>query len=374
MNEFSDNFHTEIKLRTVFISFALLPGGACAPDGDVVYEAEGTAGLQQSADIPALPQAVTNNAVVSVTTTNGEYLVSFAGLGKGRTHSDTLDSTWVFDGNTREWAEAAQLPGGVGRLAAVAAAVGELAYVFGGYSVAEDGTEISTPWVHSFDPVSGQFEERAEMPVPVDDAVAVAFEDRYVYLISGWHDLGNVNLVQRYDTIENSWSQATPIPGPAVFGHAGGIVSNTIVYCDGVAIAAHENQGRDFVAVSDCYQGIIDASDSRRIDWRVVEAHPGLPRYRMAATGAEELGGVLFIGGSENPYNYDGIGYDGEPSEPVAHALLFNTANAKWQVLPISGTATMDHRGLLHFDGSFVTIGGMEAGQQVTSRLYSYAE
>ena len=272
MNEFSDNFHTEIKLRTVFISLALLPGGACTLDGASDYEAEGTAGLQQSADIPALPQAVTNNAVVSVTTTNGEYLVSFAGLGKGRTHSDTL-------------------------------AVGELAYVFGGYSVAEDGTEISTPWVHSFDPVSGQFEERAEMPVPVDDAVAVTFEDRYIYLISGWHDLGNVNLVQRYDTIENSWSQATPIPGPAVFGHAGGIVSNTIVYCDGVAIEVHENQGRDFVAVSDCYQGIIDASDSRRIDWRVVEAHPGLPRYRMAATGAEEFGGVLFIGGSENPYN-----------------------------------------------------------------------
>lgn len=147
MNEFSDNFHTEIKLRTVFISLALLPGGACTLDGASDYEAEGTAGLQQSADIPALPQPVTNNAVVSVTTTNGEYLISFAGLGEGRTHSDTLDSTWVFDANTREWAEAASLPGGVGRLAAVAAAVGELAYIFGGYSVAEDGTEVSTPWI-----------------------------------------------------------------------------------------------------------------------------------------------------------------------------------------------------------------------------------
>jgi hypothetical protein len=105
-----------------------------------------------------------------------------------------------------------------------------------------------------------------------------------------------------------------------------------------------------------------------------VEAHPGLPRYRMAATGAEEFGGVLFIGGSENPYNYDGIGYDGEPSEPVADALLFDTANAKWRVLPISGTNTMDHRGLLHFGDSLLTIGGMQAGQQVTNSIYSYAE
>ncbi len=361
-------------MRTTFLSFAALLSAACVPDGDIVYEAERTAGLQQSADIPALPQAVTNNAAVSVKTTNGEFLVSFAGLGEGRTHADTLASTWVFDGNTREWAEAAPLPGGVGRLASVAAAVGELAYVFGGYSVAEEGTEVSTPWVHSFDPVSGQFEELAAMPVPVDDAVAVTFESRYIYLISGWHDLGNVNLVQRYDTTENSWSQATPIPGPAVFGHAGGIVSNTIVYCDGVAVAAHEHQRRDFVAVSDCYQGIIDSSDSRRIDWRVVEAHPGLPRYRMAATGTEDFGGVLFIGGSENPYNYDGIGYDGEPSEPVADALLFNTATGKWQVFPTSGIATMDHRGLLRFGDSFVTIGGMRAGQQVTNSIYSYEE
>jgi len=363
-----------MKTRIIFLSFAVLLNAACAPDGDIVYEAAGPAGLQQSADLPPLPQAVTNNAVVSVRTTNGEYLVSFAGLGEGRTHGDTLSSTWVLNGNTREWAEVAPLPGGVGRLAAVAAAVGELAYVFGGYSVAEDGTEVSTPWVHSFDPVSGQFEDRAEMPVPVDDAVAVTFADRYIYLISGWHDLGNVNLVQRYDTTENSWSQATPIPGPAVFGHAGGIVGNTIVYCDGVAIEAKEKQRRDFVAVSDCYQGIIDSSDSRRIDWRVLESHPGLPRYRMAATGAEKVGGVLFIGGSENPYNYDGIGYDGEPSEPVADALLFNTANAKWQVLPISGTGTMDHRGLLHFGDSLLTIGGMQAGQQVTNSIYSYTE
>ena len=374
MNEFSDNFHAEIKLRTVFISLAALLSGACVPNGNINYDAEGTAGLQQSADIPALPQAVTNNAVVSVTTTSGEYLVSFAGLGEGRTHSDSMDNTWVFNGNTREWAEAAALPGGIGRLASVAATVAELAYVFGGYSVADDGSEVSTPWVHSFDPVNGQFEELAAMPVPVDDAVAVTFEDRYIYLISGWHDLGNVNLVQRYDTVENSWSQATPIPGPAVFGHAGGIVSNTIVYCDGVAIDAHENQPRDFVAVSDCYQGIIAASDSRRIDWRVVEAHPGLPRYRMAATGTEKFGGVLFIGGSENPYNYDGIGYDGEPSEPVTNALLFNTSTGKWQVLPTTGTSTMDHRGLVQFGDSLLTIGGMRAGQQVTSSVYSYTE
>ena len=38
------------------------------------------------------------------------------------------------------------------------------------------------------------------MPVPVDDSVALSYKERYIYLISGWHNDGNVNLVQVYDT------------------------------------------------------------------------------------------------------------------------------------------------------------------------------
>jgi hypothetical protein len=312
--------------------------------------------------------------VVSVRTDDNEYLVSFAGLGAGKSHDDTLDETWVFNRNAGEWTEATPVPGGVGRLASVAAPVGETAYVFGGYSVASDGTEVSTPWVHAFNPATGQFTERATMPVPVDDAVAVTFEDRYVYLISGWHDLGNVNLVQRYDTKSNTWVQATPTPGPGVFGHAGGIVGNTIVYCDGVAIEAQVDRRRDFVAVSDCYMGIIDSTDSRRIDWRALPPHPGQARYRMAATGTEAMNGILFVGGSENPYNYNGIGYNGEPSEPAKGSLLFDVASGRWRTMPLEGTATMDHRGLVQFGDALVSIGGMQSGQQVINNIYSYTE
>lgn len=210
------------------------------------------------------------------------------------------------------------------------------------------------------------------MPVPVDDAVAVTYDDRYIYLVSGWHDLGNVNLVQRYDTRKDAWVQATPIPGPPVFGHAGGIVGNTIVYCDGVAVAAHDDRPRDFVAVPDCLLGIIDDADGRRIDWRSVDYHPGLPRYRMAAAGVGELNGVLFVGGSENPYNYSGIGYDGRPSEPADGALLFDIDTQGWTVLEFEGIATMDHRGLVPFAGQWLTVGGMASNQQVTPRVISY--
>ena len=328
--------------------------------------------LQQSSALPALPAAVTNNAVASVKSGRRSYIVSFNGLGAGKTYADTLDSTWIFDSRAGQWEQAPPVPGDAGRLASVAASVGKKVFVFGGYSVARDGTEVSTPWTHVFDPRKKEFEERAPMPVPVDDAVAVTYDDRYIYLISGWHDLGNVNLVQRYDTKTDTWEQATPIPGPAVFGHAGGIVGNTIVYCDGVAVEVHSDRRRDFVAVPDCMLGIIDHDDGRRIDWRTIPYHPGPPRYRMAAAGIAPLDAVLFIGGSENPYNFDGVGYDGNPSGPADGALLFDIDEQSWRVVHFDGEATMDHRGLVPFKGQWVTVGGMTSDQRVTDRVLSY--
>jgi hypothetical protein len=328
--------------------------------------------VRQSEELAALPTAVTNNAVASVKAGRREYVVSFNGLADGKTHEDTLASTYVYDSRSKSWSEADPVPGGAGRLASVAASADRLVYVFGGYTVADDGAETSTPWTHAFDPRKRTFAERAPMPVAVDDAVAVTFDGRYIYLVSGWHDLGNVNLVQRYDTREDTWVQATPIPGPSVFGHAGGIVGNTIVYCDGVAVEAHDDRPRNFVAVPDCYLGIIDNEDGRRIDWRSVAYHPGLPRYRMAAAGVPEVNGVLFVGGSENPYNYNGIGYDGRPSEPSGDALLFDIDTQSWRVLEFEGEPTMDHRGLVPFTGQWLTVGGMTADQRVTRRVFSY--
>lgn len=327
--------------------------------------------LMAETTLPALPEAVSNNAVVSIQAQSGNYLVSFSGLAPGKSHDDTHARTFLFDVATEEWSEAGAVPGGDGRLASVAVAVGPLAYVFGGYTVGDDGSEVSLPYVHAFDPIRKTFEARAQMPVPVDDAVAISYANRYIYLISGWHDFGNVNLVQRYDTMTDSWAQATPIPGPAVFGHAGGIVDDRIVYCDGVAVQAQSDKRRDFVAVGDCYLGIIDETDSRRIDWRTISPHPGKPRYRMAAAGTAV--GVMFVGGSANPYNYDGIGYDGEPSQPESGAFLYVPLSGKWHELSTDGEATMDHRGLVFLGSRWLTIGGMLNNQQITDRVYSYS-
>jgi hypothetical protein len=332
---------------------------------------ETTLSLPSSA-LPSLPASVANNAVTAVTVNDVEYLVSFAGIGSGLKHSDTHARTFVLRNGDNAWVEHKPVPGGVGRLATTAASIGRLAYVFGGYSVEEDGSEVSTPWVHSFDPKTGVFAEQSPIPVPVDDAVSFTYENRYIYLLSGWHDLGNVNLVQRYDTVSDTWTQATPIPGTSLFGHAGGIVANNIVYCDGVAVIPHADKARSFAASDECWLGIINDEDSRRIDWRPLATHPGLPRYRMAAAGVPELNSVLFLGGSENPYNYDGMGYDGNPSEPTKHGLLFDLDTLSWQVIKQNHAASMDHRGLVPFGDGWVIVGGMLAKQLTTDTVTQY--
>ncbi|MFQ5609107.1 MAG: Kelch repeat-containing protein [Woeseiaceae bacterium] len=329
--------------------------------------------LQQGEPVPAVPEPVSNNAVASVDLGGGKfYLVSFSGLGPGKTHGDTHSLTWVWRSGWDDWKQAPDVPDGGGRLASVAVAVGDLIYVFGGYTVAEDGAEVSTPWVHTFDPVTMKFERVSAMPVPVDDTVAVVYEDRYVYLISGWHDYGNVNLVQRFDTQTSTWSQATPTPGPGVFGHAGGIVGNRILYCDGVAIEPQADRRRDFKAVGDCYLGVIDETNSRQIDWRTIAAHPELPRYRMAAIGLRDPDSIMFVGGTENPYNFNGIGYDGEPSTPVSNVLLYAFDEAEWWSVDVDGIQTMDQRGLVRFGNSYVTVGGMVEDQTVTPKVLSW--
>ena len=318
--------------------------------------------------LPPLPEPVTNNAVAAVGVQDGTHLFTFGGLLAGKTWRDTTARAWTLLPGADAWVELPPVPEGEGRLASVAVAVGGRAFIFGGYTVAEDGDEASLPYVHSIAPGEDAYTRHADMPVPVDDAVALPYMDRYVYVVSGWHDLGNVNLVQLYDTQTDTWVQATPWPGEPVFGHAGGIVGNTMVICDGVAIrAADSSRPRRCETIRQCAAGVVDEQDPRRVSWRMLTPHPGVARYRMAATGYGDE--VWFLGGSATAYNYDGTGYDGTPAEPAEHGFAFDTANGGWRSVRTPGIATMDHRGMVRSGEDLVIIGGMRAGQAVTPEV-----
>jgi N-acetylneuraminic acid mutarotase len=322
--------------------------------------------------LPPLPQATSNNAVAIVTHGDKEMLVSLMGLASGKTWQDPHARAFVFTKGESGWSRLKDVPGPAGRLAGTAVGVGSSVYLFGGYTVAESGDEISVDRVQRLDPVSGEYFELASITVPVDDTVSLSWRDRYIYLVSGWHDSGNVNLVQGYDILENRWFQATPYPGQPVFGHAGGIVGTRMIICDGVAIRTRDKPPRAFDAVDACFQGQIDEDDPSRIEWTRLLHHGGPPLYRMASVGSNRLGMIVFVGGSDNPYNYNGIGYDGVPSRTSSRVFGFDLEGNDWIELGYLPFGTMDHRGLLESGDQFILVGGMRKDQQVTSHVYGF--
>ena len=84
----------------------------------------------------------------------------------------------------------------------------------------------------------------------------------------------------------------------------------------------------------------------------------------MAAAGDIESGDIIFVGGSVNPYNFNGIGYNGEPSVPDSDVWRYNVDSKRWSLFK-SKTPTMDHRGLIKVGQHWLTIGGMSFKQKV---------
>lgn len=334
-----------------------------------------------------MPEAVTNNAVAIVNNGDNDYLLSFAGMGNKKDYSAVHNKAWALkigDNNT-QWESLTGVPyieKLAGRLAATAVGIKSNAYLFGGYTVSKDHIEVSTTDNYRFSIKDKRYHRIADMPVAVDDSAALPYKERYIYLISGWHQHGNVNLVQVYDIQTNTWAQASPLPIPAVFGQAAGIVANEIVVCDGVTVTPRLNQARTFTASPICLYGKIKTDDHLRIDWELlphysqntVNAQPiptPLAHYRMAAAGEPQSKQIIFMGGSSNPYNYDGVGYNGQPSEPDGLMYRFDLTSHQWQAATPLAIPTMDHRGLIIYKHQAIRIGGMLSQQTASSRVLS---
>jgi len=326
--------------------------------------------------IPDLPEPVSNNAVVLVEKDQQRWLISFMGLGPGKEWQDVHNRVWAYKFGDQQWQSRTPVPTSLplqGRLASIAVGLNGKAYLFGGYTVSEDHSEISSPDNFVYNVTTDQYIKIKDMPVPVDDSLAVTFQQRYIYLISGWHNDGNVNLVQIYDTQQDDWLMASPFPGAPVFGQAGGIVDNVIVLCDGVKVVPLPDKRRTFAAETACYKGTIDPQNITRIDWRSIPHPSNQGRYRMAASGISDasMHGVMFIGGSVNPYNYNGIGYNGKASSPDDKIWFYDIAQNRWITFN-NPTPTMDHRGLLQDSERFYIPGGMAEQQRVLNRVTDF--
>ncbi len=311
--------------------------------------------------VPALPIPVTNAATASGVIDGAPWVFSVLGMDSTKRWSGITRRAHAWSPGSPRWRTMSAVPGAVGRLAATAQVVRGRLFVFGGYTVDSTGAERSVANVDILEPRLNLWSSGADIPVAVDDAVSVVYRDSLVYLISGWHDTANVQLVQLYDTVRDAWFAASPIVGSGVFGHSGGIAGQTIVYVDG---AVPQNAVTKYRVAPQVWVGTIDRKKPTVIDWRAGGAHPGPALYRAAVARCGSQ--VVFAGGTDNPYNYNGIGYDARPSQPSPLVLSFDPRRRAWQTLPALATPTMDHRGMSIVGDAGWLIGGMEAGQRVT--------
>lgn len=317
---------------------------------------------------PDLPRPLANTAVAATTVYGQPRVYAMMGLSAPKTWASVVRDTWMLDPEGGGWTARRPVPSPTGRLAATAQVIDRRIYLVGGYTVAANGSERSTPSVDVYDPLRSVWDSAPAMPTPVDDTVSAVWRDRYLVVVSGWHQTDNVTDVQIFDTKTDRWLAATPVIGPAVFGHAGGIVDDTLVYCDGVAV--DPDRKPKFAIAPGCYRGELDRRAPTQIAWRKIASPPIAARYRAAAGRWGRTSLIVFAGGSSRAYNYDGIGYDGTPAEPTAEVFAYDVHADRWTQLPSLPQPRMDFRGLASAADGLWLIGGLGPGQDVRPETF----
>jgi Dolichyl-phosphate-mannose-protein mannosyltransferase len=320
------------------------------------------------ARISKAPQARSNWALASAKANADQEIFAFYGLGAGKNYSDIAKDVHAYSPAKNRWRKVGDIPVSQGVLASAASTINNKIYLAGGYTVAENGDEKSTPELFEFDPTTTSFKVISQMPTPVDDSVLLAWRERFLIFVSGWHDTGNVKHVQLFDTLKNTWFSATEYPGEGVFGHSGGMVGDSMIICDGVTAMRGKDGKNQFAMTDACYRGDLDINNPTKIKWLKIAKHPGLPIYRAAATGTKQLGTrVLFAGGANRAYNYNGIGYDGIAVPASDKVFSYEFATSQWREHAALAAPSMDHRTLIEIGGVFYLPGGMRNSQEVTS-------
>jgi N-acetylneuraminic acid mutarotase len=313
--------------------------------------------------IPPMPLAVTSNAVAALK--GGLEVYSIMGVGTKKTWDDVSNKMYLLRFRSGKWTESRPVPGVAGRLGASAAgAKGEI-FVFGGYTVDGQGNEYTLADVNAFVPEDQRWYRAADMPVPVDSAVIGVVHDRYVYLIGGRSKNGPVNNVQIYDAEKNTWSEATPFPGAPVYGHAGGLTDDTIVFVDGAKKDPAKNR---YVISDECWMGKIDHKDPNKIEWSKLPAHPGPGRFGIVAGAGDHR--VLFSGGASDVHNYKFLDQDGKLAEISPVTFAFDLHGNRWQTITEDTyDVRSDGRGILFTPLGPIILGGTLKNSAVSARV-----
>ncbi len=316
--------------------------------------------------IPPMPAAVSGNAVASVK--DGLEIISMMGVGSRKTWDDATNQVYVMDLAHPKWREGRTVPGTVGRLNATAAAAKGLVILMGGFTVDKEGNEFTVPDVNVYEPGARRWSRGKDIPVAVDGAASGVSHDRFIYLIGGRSPDGPVNNVQVYDIEKDSWTQATPFPGTAVFGLAGGVADENIVVIDGAQKGPAG--GPRYVACEQAWLGKIDHKDPNKIEWSKLPAHPGTARFAMASGGSDREHRIFFSGGTATPHDFKGVAYDGQPTEGSAVSFDYDVHHSRWETVSENTyDPRADSRGIVFTPIGPLVMGGMVRNMAVTARV-----
>jgi N-acetylneuraminic acid mutarotase len=314
--------------------------------------------------IPPMPIAVTNNAVAVLR--GGLDVYSLMGIGSKKTWDDITNKVFVFHLSGAKWSESHAVPGVAGRLGASAIGVKGKIFLFGGYVMDAQGTEIIVPDVNAYVSQDSRWYSGADIPVAVDSAVIGVDHDRYIYLVGGRSKNGPVNNVQVYDVEKNTWSQATPFPATPVFGHAGGLGDGAIVFVDGAKI--NPVSGSPFVTSDECWIGRIDRKDPNKIQWSKLPPHPGTARFGIVA-GAEK-NRILFSGGSPSFHNFKGQDTEGKPVELSPLTFAYDVHANRWETVEEDTyDVRSDTRGIAFTPIGPLIVGGLVSNTATSARV-----
>lgn len=316
-------------------------------------------------EIGTLPDRVANNAVTEGFIGDTPYLFSFGGLDSTKTYKGIHLKSYRVNLNTGKSERIPDLPDTLGKVAAGASRLGNIIYIFGGYHVFADRSELSSNKVHRYDITKNEYlTDGANIPVAIDDHVQTIYQDSLIYLITGWSDKKNVPNVQIYNSNTDSWSVGRSTPDEEVyksFGASGTIIGHTIYYFGGATSV------RGYAIHNQLRIGEINPVDPTDITWSIHTPDTNIDGYRMASTSVK--GQPHWIGGSNQTYNYNGIAYNRSGGVPPNNRDLYFDGQG-WIQQQVS-ILPMDLRGIANIsDTEKYLAGGMLSDQRVSNKVY----
>jgi hypothetical protein len=314
--------------------------------------------------LPPSPEPVSNNAVTLAYLDGAPYVYSFAGIDTSKDWFGIHLRSFRYNVNEQSWDTIAPLPDpNGGKIAAAASTVNNKIYIIGGYHVSSNYSEVSSSKVHIYDPETNTYlADGQDIPVPIDDQVQAVWRDSLIYVITGWSNSNNVTNVQIYNPSTDIWLEGTPVPNSSqwkVFGASGYILNDTIYYLGGARF------GFNFPPSTSLHKGYINPESPTQITW-TTETTPIATGYRMAA--ARYADGLIWLGGSDVTYNFDGIAYNGSGGvAALGRIKLYEPSTGLLTEFSDLFPPTMDLRGIAELPGNQYILAGGMTGQQAVS-------